>query len=88
MLACLDNKLATVVGNMVPQSGFGLSTEVLLPSGNYVMSYCFFESQAHDGEPLENVIKEPDIIASQTYEDFRKGIDTQLEAAFNVIRDE
>lgn len=88
VLACIENNLATVVGNMVPQSGFGLSTQVLLPSGNYVMSYCFFESQTYDGEPLENVVMEPDVTASQTYEDFRKGIDTQLEAAFNVIRDE
>ncbi|MBB2182931.1 hypothetical protein H0486_08580 [Lachnospiraceae bacterium MD1] len=87
VLACLENNLATVVGNTVPLSGFGLSTQVLLPSGNYVISYCFFESQTHDGKPLENIEMKPDITISQTYEDFRIGIDTQLEAAFQVIRE-
>jgi C-terminal processing protease CtpA/Prc len=84
---CLENKLAAVVGNMVPLSGFGQSTQIVLPSGKYVMSYCFFESIGPDGSPLENVVLEPDVKISQTYEDYLNHVDTQLEKAFQVIKE-
>lgn len=85
---CLENNLATVVGNSAPMSGNGLSTQVVLPSGDYILSYSVFESVALDGSPLENIVLEPDVIVEQTYDDFINGVDTQLEEAIRVLKEQ
>ncbi len=82
---CLKYNLAKVVGNTVPLSGNGLSTQIVLPSREYVISYCFFESMAPDGSPFENVILKPDITVEQSYDDLLKNRDTQLNAALDYI---
>lgn len=83
--ACKNYNLATVIGNILPSSGFGLSTPIVLPSKKYYISYSFIETVKMDGSPLENVISYPDITVQQTIEDLKNGIDTQLEAAKTYI---
>ena len=82
---CLNFNLATVVGNSVPLSGFGLSKAVSLPSKNYHIIYPLHESRDPDFSQIENVVKQPDIQVEQTLADFEKGIDSQLEAAVNYL---
>lgn len=82
---CLNFKLAKVVGNIVPLSGNGLPTSIMLPSGNYYISYGFFEGREPDYGYMENVVKEPDIFVQQKLEDYYNGIDTQLKAASDFI---
>jgi hypothetical protein len=84
---CLKYNLAEVIGNTVPLSGFGLSTQVVLPSSQYVMSYCFFESVTPEGSPLENVVIEPDITVNQTCDDLIHNKDTQLDTAVRYMND-
>lgn len=83
--ACLNFKLATVIGNMVPLSGNGLPTPIVLPSRKYILSYGFLESRDVDFKYTENVVKEPDIEVMQTLDDYYKGIDSQLNKAIEFI---
>jgi hypothetical protein len=82
---CLTQKLATVIGNMVPLSGNGLPTPVLLPSKKYILRYGFHENREIDYSYMENVVKQPDIKVSQTLDDYFIGIDTQLKEAIEYI---
>jgi hypothetical protein len=82
---CINFDLATVIGNSVPLSGFGLSKAVLLPSRNYFIRYSFYESRDPDFSHTENVVKNPDIQVEQSLADFYNGIDTQLERAIEYI---
>lgn len=82
---CLNFKLATVIGNMVPLSGNGLPTPIVLPSKKYILSYGFLESRDIDYKYTENIVKEPDIKVTQTLDDYYKGIDSQLEKAIEFI---
>lgn len=82
---CLDYKLATVIGNMIPLSGNGLPTPIVLPSKKYILSYGFLESRDVDFNYTENVIKEPNIKVTQTLEDYYRGIDSQLNNAIEFI---
>lgn len=82
---CLNFDLATVIGNSVPLSGFGLSRGVLLPSRNYFIRYSFYESRDPDFSHIENVVKTSDIKVEQSLTDFYNEIDTQLECAIDYI---
>lgn len=82
---CLNFKLVTVIGNMVPLSGNGLPTPIVLPSKKYILSYGFLESRDIDYKYTENIVKEPDIEVTQTLDDYYKGIDSQLEKAIEFI---
>jgi hypothetical protein len=82
---CLKFDLATVIGNRVPLTGFGLPETVVLPSNNYHILYSFHEDREIDGAYLENQSKEPDIFAEQTLADFYGGVDTQLEKAIDFL---
>lgn len=85
---CNNHKLATVVGNTLPSSGFGLTTDIVLPSTKYILGYGFHEGINMDGSRCENIISDPDIIVSQKVEDLMNNTDTQLESALLFIRDE
>lgn len=82
---CLNYKLTKVIGNIVPLSGNGLATSIMLPSRNYFIRYGFFEGRELDYEHMENVVKQPDIKSEQKLEDYYNGIDTQLKAAIDFI---
>lgn len=84
--ACLNFKLATVIGNMVPLSGNGLSTPIVLPSKKYILSYSFLEDRDIDFKYKENIVKEPDIKIEQTLDDYYKDVDSQLNNAFEFIK--
>ena len=83
--ACLNYKWATVIGNMVPNSGFGLAEYVKLPSEKYQVKYSFHEGRNIDFSHTENTVKEPHIVVEQTVSDFDAGIDTQYEKAVEFI---
>lgn len=84
--ACMNFKLATVIGNVVPLDGHGLSKQVFLPSKKYVILYPFHESRNPDFSHLENQSRSPDIKVSQGLEDYWLGIDTQLEKAVDILK--
>ncbi len=82
---CLEYKLATVVGSSVPLSGFGLSTPIVTPSGKYVIHIGFQENVDSEGQPMENVIKEPHVYVEQSLEDFYSGVDTVLQTGIKIV---
>jgi C-terminal processing protease CtpA/Prc len=84
--ACMNFNLATVIGNVVPLDGHGLSKQVFLPSKKYVILYPFHESRNPDFSHLENQSRSPDIAVSQGMEDYWLGIDTQLEKAIKFLQ--
>lgn len=83
--ACLTHELATVVGNAVPLSGFGLATPLVLPSGKYIIELPFQENVDHQQTPLENIVKEPQVQVDQTLSDFYKGKDTVTQKALDLL---
>lgn len=84
--ACMNFNLATVIGNVVPLDGHGLSKQIFLPSKKYVILYPFHESRNPDFSHLENQSRSPDISVSQGMEDYWLGIDTQLERAIKFLQ--
>lgn len=83
--ACLESDLATVLGNIIPLSGCGLSTPFYTPSRKYILSYGFIDDRDINLAYHENITKDPDIKVSQTLEDYYQGIDTQLSRAIEYI---
>ncbi len=79
--AVLEHDLAVVVGTEIALSGHGLSTPVLLPSGNYVLRYGFQELRDAQFAHLENQVREPHLFAEQTLADYHQGVDTALAQA-------
>jgi len=84
--SCLDQDLAFVVGNPGAASGFGLAVDISFPGGDYTLRYGMYEGFDANGKAMENAPLIPDLYVEQTLEDFRKGIDTQKEAALAYLR--
>ena len=82
---CLEYDLATVIGNTVPLSGFGLPTTIALPSGKFKVTYGFFEIRGLEFEHLENVYAEEDITSEHKVNDVLRGVDTQLNDAIMYL---
>ncbi|MBN1272540.1 MAG: hypothetical protein JXB26_09740 [Candidatus Aminicenantes bacterium] len=83
--ACLEHKLALVVGNGYGGSGFGYPMRIRLPSQKYEVVYSVWEERDTQRRHKENIVRKMDVPVEQTLEDLYYGRDSQLQAAVEAL---
>lgn len=74
-----------IVGENFALEGHGLATPILFPDRMYYTRYSFRETVDSNFTTLENRVIKPDILSKQTISDYKKGIDSQIDAAKNYL---